>query len=125
MHPSPALLAGISLLLSACDLNGPCTTSVEPGLIVRVLDSLTEAPAAHGATGVAVDDEYQETLRNPALDDDLTAADLYGADEREGLYTVSVTKTGYQPWVREGVRVTAGACHVQTVHLEARLTPAP
>jgi hypothetical protein len=124
MQPGNAVTLILSLALTACEFNGPCTTSVEPGLIVRVLDSATGAPAAHDASGLAVDDEYQETLRNPAPEDP-AAELLYGADEREGTYTVSVAKVGYQPWVREGVQVTGDECHVRTVNLEARLISSP
>ena len=109
-----------AVALAGCLPTGPCTTSVEPGLIVRVLDDATGAPAAHGATASAVDDEHQETLRNPSPDDP-AAELLYGADEREGTYTVRVTKSGYLDWVRERVRVTADECHVRTVTLDARL----
>jgi hypothetical protein len=116
-------LAVLTVALPSCDANGPCTTSVEPGLVVRVLEDATGAPAAHGASGLAVDDEYREVLRNPTPDDP-AAPFLYGADEREGTYVVSVTKDGYQPWIRAGVRVTAGECHVRTVTLETRLVPA-
>jgi hypothetical protein len=124
MKAGTALTLIASIALTACEFNGPCTTSVEPGLIVRVVDSATGAAAAHEASGLAVDDEYQETLRNPAPED--TAAELlYGADEREGIYTVSVAKSGYRPWVREEVRVTGDECHVRTVNLEARLIPNP
>ena len=124
MQPGIALPLLVSLALTSCEFNGPCTTSVEPGLIVRVIDSATGAPAAHEAAGVAVDGEYQETLRNVAPEDP-AAELLYGADEREGTYRVSVAKAGYQLWVREGVRVTGDECHVRTVSLEAHLIPNP
>ena len=123
MQPGTVTLI-VSIALTACEFNGPCTTSVEPGLIVRVVDSVTGVPAAHGASGFAVDDEYQGTLRNIAPDDPAGAL-LYGADEREGTYTVSVAKSGYEAWVREEVRVTGDECHVRTVNLEARLIPNP
>ncbi len=123
LPPGTAYVVAVSLTLTACEFNGPCLPNVEPGLVVRVFDAVTEAPAAHGATGIAVDDEYQETLVN-LTPDDPAAERLQGADEREGTYTVSVAKAGYQPWVREGVRVSGGDCHVRTVNLEAGLMPA-
>ena len=124
MLPRFVLTVTLCSGLAGCDFTGACTTSVEPGLIVHVVDGVTGAPAAHGASAWAIEDEYQEELRNPAPEDP-TAERLYGADEREGTYTVSVGKPGYQLWMREGVRVRGDGCHVRTVDLETRLVPEP
>jgi hypothetical protein len=45
------------------------------------------------------------------------------AHERAGNYTVDVTAANYRPWIREGIRVTSGICHPETVELTARLQP--
>jgi hypothetical protein len=52
--------------------------------------------------------------------------DLYAraaAHERAGTYGVEVVHPGHATWTAGGVRVANGICHVQTVTLEANLTP--
>jgi hypothetical protein len=89
------------------------------GLNVEVRDSVTNAPAAEGARGVARNGSQEEVLQpmvgaNPGLT-------LIGAWERPGTYTIEIAKAGYQTWRRTGVTVTKDECHVQPVRLEARL----
>lgn len=45
------------------------------------------------------------------------------AYERAGTYSIRVQKAGYKDWVKTGVRVRQGTCHVKTVTLDVRMTP--
>ena len=48
---------------------------------------------------------------------------LFGATERAGRYTVTITATGFQPLVLPAIRVgkTADGCHVITEERRAAL----
>jgi hypothetical protein len=52
---------------------------------------------------------------------DLDSLPLLGAGERGGTYRVVVQKPGYEDWVKTGVVVAEGRCHVVTTTLTARL----
>jgi hypothetical protein len=121
MRRSLARVALFALVpaLSSCDLlpGGACTAEARAGINLVVSDSVTGAPAAAGAIGVARDGTYADTLVS------LDGHTMAGAWERPGIYTVSVSKTGYVAWTLGGVRVSDGGCHVQGVMLEARLKP--
>jgi hypothetical protein len=121
-----ALLAVTGLLLPACDLIAPvCTLEAVAGLNVTVEDSLTGAPAASGAQLIAPDGAFADTVSFPPNRPDLDPQPLPSAWERPGTYTVTVRKSGYVDWVRRGVLVTAGKCHVRAVALTARLQRIP
>jgi hypothetical protein len=118
-----ALVSLVALAAAACD--GPsevCAGIGAPGLAVTVTDSLTGAPAAAGATLVAT------RVRGGAYADSATGDRddqvLYGADDRPGVYDVTVRKAGYREWHRAAVEVRDGCPQVQTVPLAARLTGA-
>lgn len=103
-----------------------CTTSIEPGYRLAVLDDATGEPLNSGVTVTAKDGDYTETFVSPQplTSEPVPNANVFqGAPERVGTYTLRVTKSGYVPYERTGVVVTANECHVNTVNLEARLTP--
>jgi hypothetical protein len=103
----------------ACDdSTGPliCTDQLVYGIQVEAQDSITGRGVTEGLSGTAVDGSHQETM---AVLDSL----VWGAPEREGMYTVTVEATGYAPWVRAGIEVEADECHVIPVELQARLQP--
>lgn len=118
---SRALLLLIAALFGACNSTSEnptaCTLEARAAINVEVRDSLTGQPAAAGATGVAAEGAYADTL------DAFSATSLAGAYERAGTYTVTVRKPGYREWRLTGVTVTSDACHVQPVQLQARLVP--
>ncbi len=91
-----------------------CTDILVPGISVAASDSITGAPLS-GAVAVARDGAYVDSTTQLGMI----------AGERSGTYTVTVRKTGYAPWVRNGVTVTRDECHVKTVFLSAKLQPAP
>ena len=113
------LAAGLS---TGCLEPSACTAHIEWGLRVQVRDSVTGIPAGVGATVIAVDGSYNETLRSYPELDSLT---FYGAGEREGTYLVRVTKDGYRTWSRSGIVVRDGGCHVIPVTVQASLQPSP
>lgn len=119
----PLLAAASALLLAGCDgLVGPgrtCSAIALPALIVDVRDAATDAPLGPGARVVARAGRFADTLHVPA---DADQPGPYGlAYERAGVYTVTVEAPGYRPWSREGIRVGADGCHVETVSVVARL----
>ena len=122
-----SLLPLAILALTACTnpFASACTTFVASGLVVIVHDSLTGAPIAAGAVGIATDGAYRDSLRLAGLASDGTPESLAGADERPGTYIVQVSRPGYFAWSDSGVSVIGGRCHVQTVTLTAEMTPSP
>lgn len=107
-------------LLGACDddLGLVCTTEFVYGLNLTVLDG-QGGPAAQGATGIAIDGAYSETLMV------LEPETMVGAGERAGTYDITVTKPGYVTWSADDVTVTENECHVNPVTLQANLIPVP
>ena len=92
-----------------------CTLSIEPGIRVEVRDSTSNAPAANGASVVATDGAFTDSI---AVSGEMIVGVVH---ERAGHYTVRVHKQGYRTWSRSGVDVEDGQCHVRTVDLLARL----
>ncbi len=124
----PILLLGLILVASSgCDLNEPhfCTAESVPGISVKIYDAETSLPAACGATMWIEAGEYSEKVESDFYHcdgpDSLLSPFFSGAHEREGNYTVLILKDGYVPWIKNGVKVTGGQCHVRTVRLEAYL----
>lgn len=118
------------VLVSACSEHSDqhvmpgffCTENLLAGVTVEVRDASTAAPAACGVTGEIREGDFVEPLGDSgscATHPDL--AYLSGAYERPGTYRVSISKPGYKEWVRDGVVVTADACHVRTAFLSANL----
>lgn len=115
------------LFSSACgSVNDPgdglvCTTEARAAISLTVVDSLTGQPAAFtGLFARAVDGTYVDSasfFTSPGSG----AVSTGLAYERKGTYTVTVGAAGYQNWVKTGVNVTAGECHVNGVVLTARL----
>ena len=102
-----------------------CTDILISGLAVEVRDAGTGLPAAYNATGTIIDGSYKETLEGGMTTTPETALLLVGAWERAGIYDVTVEKPWYRTWSMAHVAVLADECHVQTVHLQANLEPAP
>jgi hypothetical protein len=100
-----------------------CTQEIRPGLAVYVENSITGVGIASGASLVAQEGAYKDSVAAPDGRPDIDASPLLAAAERAGTYQVTVTKTGYTPWTQSNVRVTANVCHVNTVTLTALLQP--
>lgn len=117
----------VLLLVPACggsdDDPVVCTASLEPGIRILVTDSVSGNPNSCGARAVVADGTYSEAAENPSSPGCLDTAMLLAAFERPGTYAVTVSKAGYLDFALSDVAVTAGVCHVNTVTVEARLSP--
>lgn len=120
--------SAVAILFSAAcsSVNDPgggvvCTTEARAAISITVVDSLTGQPTAFtGLFARAVDGTYADSasfFTNPGSG----AVSTGLAYERKGTYAVTVGAAGYQNWVKTGVNVTAGECHVNGVLLTARL----
>lgn len=104
--------------LTGCDLAPTCTTQIEPGFAVTVVDSVAGTNLAPEATVQVSDDMYVGEL---APDNGIYEGPF--DQERPGTYEVEVTHPDYLTWRRDGVRVEEDECHVITRELTARLMP--
>ena len=96
----------------------PCTPSIEPAITVTVADAQTGTPLR--ATIVVTDGNFKEELNLRGV----TAAGqvIYGgAFERPGLYTVRVSRDGYETSILKAIKVTKEQCHVVTRNLKVSL----
>jgi len=120
LSPSIVIAAGCRLESLAC------TTHIQPGIIVTIMDSITAEPRAAQAQGVAQEGSFTDSLRPYGYDGQpLVMVSRHAADERPGTYTVTLRTPGYRDWQASGLRVSSGECHVQTSSTVARLQPAP
>ena len=113
----------LALGISACggdedERNVACTTDIKPALSIRVVDATGNAIAA-GATATVTDGPFSQTVQNPTCDGCLLSA----ANERVGVYSVVVSKAGYQDFTASNIVVTANRCHVNTVTVTALMVP--
>jgi hypothetical protein len=112
-----------------CDSTCPetCRPNIRYGIMLNVVDSVTQTARACGATAWVRDGTYVDTLRviGWCAPESLQSMRMAGAQERPGLYDLFVERPGYYTWQRLHVRVTRGECncHVTPVLLEARLRP--
>jgi len=109
---------------SAASTSPVCTQEFRPALMVYVKDSLTNTGTASGASLIARDGTFKDSVAFPDARPDLNDLNLNAAGERAGTYQVSVSKPGYATWIKSNVRVTKNECHVNTVQLTALLQPA-
>lgn len=120
-------LYSILIISSACSSASTspiCTQELRPALMVYVKDSLTNTGTASGASLVAREGTYKDSVAFPDGRPELNGLNLNAAGERAGTYEVAVSKPGYATWIKSGVRVTKNECHVNTVQLTALLQPA-
>jgi hypothetical protein len=121
MAPRILFVAAALCCVSACRSTEFCTTSIEPGIIVRIRDSKSKLPAAEGASGYVRDGSYVDSLRTAEGDAQGVLISLQAAFERPGVYTIVVVNDGYQTWKKDGVKVGSDECHVRTVYVTADL----
>ena len=115
-HLSRFAALGLALLIGGC--KSPlvaCNLNLVYGLIIVVTDSSSEALLGGVETTVEVrDGAYVDTLS-------LFGNEYSGAGERPGTYSVTVQRSGYRVWRRDGIRVREDECHVIPVRVNARL----
>jgi hypothetical protein len=100
-----------------------CLHGARSGIVVVVFDQATGlTPRSLPSLAVSALG-YEERLSRPNLSPNEFAA----AEERTGVFDVTVSAVGYQDWQRRAVRVDRlGHCDaIGTVHLDARLRPLP
>jgi hypothetical protein len=124
----------LSLFLVGCsdgsDINPKedeitCTTSFEPGISVQVFDQETGLPIACGASLTIGDGDFAETIievNSSDIDGCVNSGALQGAFEREGFYSLIVSKLGYIDHTASDIEVTSNECHVNTVSMQVYLT---
>jgi hypothetical protein len=105
------------LLVGGCDIVSPCPDSLHPAIVLDVVDSISNAPAALGAHGEVAMGGYVAVL----LVTSPSVMQLSVELGEPGVHTVTVSKAGYQTWRRSDVRVESGRCGVATTRLTARL----
>jgi hypothetical protein len=122
------LLAPLGLAplgLAACGLpfspDRMCTLEYRPGLLVHVRDAATHWPISGGATVVARDGAFVDTLHHADFTVSGDVLSLAGAYERAGTYSVRVEHPGYIPLEWPEAVVSDGPCGIRTLALIANL----
>lgn len=118
--PTLALIPVLALTGCGWLVGTICTDSREPALLVFLVDSATARPVVTENEVVVRDGDFSDTAE-AWVTGSQTAGGL--AHERPGTYHVEATAEGYRLWTKQGVRVSEGECHVQTVELEALMQP--
>jgi hypothetical protein len=104
-------------MLSGCD-DEICLTHPDPQAVQVVAVSRGDAaPVIDGLVGTLRDGSYVEQMSV------WDGNKLGGAWGRTGLYDERVEASGFEPWMREDVRVRRGDCHLITERLTAEMTP--
>ncbi len=112
------------LLASTCENDEEidqinCTLEAKAGLNVTVKDLNTNQILNEGVIVKATDGMYVELLESFFP----TQTTFFGAWERTGNYTLTVTKVGYETYVSDVINITRDACHVIPKQIEIKLTP--
>ncbi len=121
LDKSPLVLIAGAVTVAACSggvTDSVCTLEARPGISVDVRDSITNALVGRGSSVIV---REGAAVVDSAYDTGASDGPYALAYERPGTYTVSVTKTGYQPWAKTGVQVVRNGCHVNAVPVIARL----
>ncbi len=109
------------LLASTCNNDDDetifCTTEAVPAINVLVRLGASTTPTSEGVTVVANSGSFTETLQTQSAIDPL----FVGAYERQGTYTVTVSKEGYQTYTSAPFTVSRDECHVITKQLTVAL----
>ena len=129
-HSRRAATIAFLLIISTigCELfapKGDCTADPRYALSVTITDSISGRGSLSGATVVARDGSYADSVQFPA-DPSSDRAGWYMVLNRPGLYTLSVRKSGYKDWTRNRIRVNSGYCGPERVNVFAllqRVTP--
>jgi hypothetical protein len=108
------------LTLTACpqkdDDTINCTEIFVSGLTIQVKDLSTNNIITEGITVLIEDGDYNEELA-------FVSDTFFGAGERPGNYTITVSGEGYMTAVVGPIEVLSDECHVITQSLEIALMP--
>jgi hypothetical protein len=109
------VLAGAGLT-AACNTT-PCSFTAEPGLIVTVLDSVSNANITPGSAAVARQGFFVDSVNAQP-----NATNISLAYNRGGIYNLTVHHAGYKEWSKFGVPVPGSSCGIRaSVNVIAKL----
>ena len=98
-----------------------CTAQPRPAIKAEIRDSITNAPAALGASLIVTNQAvYDSTMFSYESSYALSAGNATA-----GTYTVRVRKSGYRLWEQTGIVVHGDRCGAEAVELQIRLQPEP
>lgn len=108
-----AFAAAWFLLLASCTDTTTCTAELRAVIRVDILDSVTRAPAASGAT-VLIRGPFWDSLVVSDTSTVPTAHVWFEDRVKRGTYSLLIQKSGYRDWTQTGLRVEANSCHTTT-----------
>ena len=120
-------VATLAVLLTVptigCGIFAPkraCTADPKFALQVIITDSISGSRSASGATIVARDGSFADSVQIRVGADFDSFFPALGLD-RPGLYTLSVRRVGYKDWARNRIRANSGNCGVEMVNVPVLL----
>src|SRR5690348_2538265 len=115
------VVALAAALVTGCsEQKALCPSILTPGVAIEVRDAFDGSLIASGTKLVAQAGTYADSMSIPVGQPELNSSHLFGAFQA-GVYTLTVTKTGYQAWVKTNVQVNAAQCGVELTTLTASL----
>ena len=120
MRRSFKLACGLALV-TGCGTEPICTQGVYPAIVIEIRDAFDDVPLAESARGAVQEGEFVDSLRPYGSVGNGVLISRAAADERAGVYAVTVQHDGYVEWRADGVPVRRGSCNVETVNLSAYL----
>jgi hypothetical protein len=105
-------------VLAGCDILGPqdCTAIAIWGLDITIVSAVDESPVSEGLRVTIQSGNYVEEREPPSNR-------VFGASQRPGRYTITVSAAGYETEVRRHVLVRDDGCHPVTRYITVELTP--
>ena len=100
-----------------------CPLWIAPGMMVEVRDAATGLPAACGAEATAESDAHTEKLITGTDCGTFPDALHMSGVQYPGIYTLTIAKQGYEPWILGNIEVTGGVCGLIPVRMLVNLTP--
>ncbi len=125
MLRSSTFAGAFLVLVTGCGTEPICTQGVEPAIVVEIRDGFDGTPLAGSARGAVQEGEFVDSLRPYGSFGNGVLISRAGADERPGVYSVTLESDGYPEWRVDGVRVHRVSCNVETVQLTADLQRDP
>ena len=122
------LIVGLIPALTGCEPFQDCTAEMVWAISVEMRPGFAEPPARKEAFGVVRDGSYLDSLRVfywTEAGDSVDKVFLHAAGQRDGIYDVTVRRSGFQTWDTTGVRVRDDGCHPITAELRVTLRRAP
>ncbi len=111
-----ALFACIALGFAGCTSPTDCSLDSRASIQVDVVDATTADPAAAGATVILQSSTFRDSVAAPATPASaLTAYVWFEHRAGPGIYSVLVSKSGYQDWTQSNIHIVFDGCHVATL----------